>query len=170
MNDLKRKDLERNNLNLAEKLYLPEIAKGMFLVLKRMLQTPKMTRQYPEERWIPTGSYRGRPVLVVENGVERCVACGLCARVCPPIAITVQAAETPMNKEKERYPAVFEIDMLRCIYCGFCEEACPEEAIVMSKDYELVFQSQETGKLDKARLLITTEELSDRLEFVRDWK
>ena len=168
MNDISRKELERNNLTLAERLYLPEIAKGMGLVLKRMFQTPKLTRQYPEERWEPTGSYRGRPALVMENGVERCVACGLCARVCPPLAITVQASET--SGEKERFPAVFEIDMLRCIYCGFCEEACPEEAIVMSKDFELVFQSQNTGKMNKPRLLKSTEELKDRLEFLKSYK
>ena len=169
MNDTTRKEFELNNLTFLEKLYLPEIARGMGLVLKRMFQFPKMTRQYPEERWIPTGSYRGRPVLVTENGVERCVACGLCARVCPPIAITVQAAETTTD-EKERYPAVFEIDMLRCIYCGFCEEACPEEAIVMSKDFELVFQSPDKAKMNKARLLKPAKEINDRLNFIRNWK
>lgn len=168
MNDFTKKELERNNLTLLEKLYLPEIARGMGLVLKRMFQMPKFTRQYPEERWIPTGSYRGRPVLVTENGTERCVACGLCARVCPSVAITVQAAET--TDEKERYPAVFEIDMLRCIFCGFCEEACPEEAIVMSKDFEIVFQSHETAIMDKPRLLKSADELNDRLEFLKNWK
>jgi len=167
MNDIK-KNIEKHNLTLLEKLYLPEIARGMGLVLKRMFQTPKMTRQYPEERWIPTGSYRGRPVLVTDNGIGRCVACGLCARVCPSLAITVQAAET--TAEKERYPEFFEIDMLRCIYCGFCEEVCPEEALVLSKDFELVFQSRETAKMDKPRLLKTAAELSDRLDFIKEWK
>ena len=84
---------------------------------------PKFTRQYPEERWNPPSSFRGRPVLVEEEGVERCVACGLCARVCPALAIEVQASETELAKE--RYPVKFEINMLRCIFCGFCEEACP---------------------------------------------
>ena len=168
MNDTIKRNIEKNNLTFLEKLYLPEIARGMGLVLKRMFQTPKLTRQYPEERWIPTGSYRGRPVLVTENNVERCVGCGLCARVCPPLAITVQAAETPDGKE--RCPVVFEVDMLRCIYCGFCEEACPEEAIVMSKEFELVFQTRETAKMDKPRLLKSSEELSDRLNFVKNWK
>ncbi|MCK7520085.1 MAG: 4Fe-4S binding protein [Ignavibacteriales bacterium] len=61
---------------------------------------------------IHPASYRGRPVLVQEeNGVERCVACGLCSRVCPALAIEVQAAETEL--EKERYPEKFEINMLQ---------------------------------------------------------
>jgi NADH-quinone oxidoreductase subunit I len=168
MNDISKKELTRNNLTMLERLYVPEIAHGMWLVLKRMFQMPKLTREYPEERWIPTGSYRGRPVLVVENGMERCVACGLCARVCPSLAINIIAAET--KDEKERFPAVFEINMLRCIFCGFCEEVCPEEAIVMSKDYELVFQSQSGAIMDKPRLLTQKEVLKDRLEFINKWK
>lgn len=64
----------------------------------------------------------------------------------------------------------FEINMLRCIYCGFCEEVCPEEAIVMSKDYDLVFQSQEDAFMDKARLLKPVSELQDRLEYIRQYK
>ena len=168
MNDISKKELAKNNLTLLEKLYLPEIARGMWLVLKRMFEAPKPTLQYPEERWQPEKSYRGRPVLVKENGIERCVACGLCARVCPALAIAIKASST--KNEKERYPAEFEINMLRCIFCGLCEEACPEEAIVMSKDYELVFQSQESAFLNKEKLLKTTEELKDRLQFVKKCK
>lgn len=163
----KRKDSEAERLNLLERLYLPEIARGLAITLKQMFK-PKFTRQYPEERWEPTGSYRGRPVLVVENDVERCVACGLCARVCPAVAIEVQAAETAL--EKERYPERFEINMLRCIFCGFCEEVCPEEAIVMSKDYELTFESQADAIYGKDRLLTPISELRDRLEFLKDFR
>ncbi len=158
---------EAQRLTFWEKIYLPEIARGMGLTLRRMFE-PTFTRQYPEERWDPEGSYRGRPVLVLEEGGERCVACGLCSRVCPALAIEVRAAET--EDDKERYPEVFEINMLRCIYCGFCEEVCPEEAIVMSKDYELVFSSQEEGILGKEKLLVPVSQLQDRLEFLRQWR
>ncbi|MBI3260428.1 MAG: NADH-quinone oxidoreductase subunit I [Ignavibacteriae bacterium] len=158
---------EKDRLNFWEKLYLPEIARGLGLTLRQMFKKP-MTRQYPEERWEPTGSYRGRPVLVLEEDGERCVACSLCSRVCPALAIEVQAAET--TKEKERYPVKFEINMLRCIYCGFCEEVCPEEAIVMSKDYELIFTNQEDAILGKDKLLIPIAQLQDRLEFLRRFK
>ncbi len=165
MNNTKNTEVERRTF--WEKLYIPEIAKGLGLTLAEMFK-PKFTRQYPEERWEPLGSYRGRPVLVDDIGGERCVACGLCSRVCPALAIEVQADET--DKEKERYPIKFEINMLRCIYCGFCEEVCPEEAIVMSKDYELVFQSQEDAIMDKERLLVPVAQLQDRLEFLRQYK
>jgi NADH-quinone oxidoreductase subunit I len=126
---------------------------------------PKFTQQFPDERFEPPASFRGRPVLVAENGVERCVACGLCSRVCPSLAIEVQASET--ESIKERYPVKFEINMLRCIYCGFCEEVCPEEAIVMSKEYLLAFSSQEEAIFGKDKLLKSTDELHDRLEWLR---
>ncbi len=158
---------EHDRMTFWEKLYLFEIAKGMGITLRQMFK-PKFTRQYPEERWEPTGSYRGRPVLVLDEEGERCVACGLCSRVCPALAIEVQAGET--DKDKERYPLKFEINMLRCIYCGFCEEVCPEEAIVMSKDYELVFTNREDAILGKEKLLMPVSKLQDRLEFLREYK
>jgi len=158
---------EAQRMTFWEKLYLPEIARGMGLTFRELFK-PKFTRQYPEERFEPTGSYRGRPVLVKEEEGERCVACGLCARVCPALAIEVQAAET--ERDKERFPVKFEINMLRCIYCGFCEEACPEEAIVMSKDYDLVFQTQDEAILGKDKLGIPIAQLQDRLEFLRRFK
>jgi NADH-quinone oxidoreductase subunit I len=136
----------------------------MVLTFRQMFK-PKFTRQYPEERFNPQPSYRGRPVLVEEQGVERCVACGLCARVCPALAIDVQASETELPKE--RYPVRFEINMLRCIFCGFCEEACPEEAIIMSDEYEMVFFHPEDAVYGKDKLLMSTDRLKTRLDFLR---
>jgi NADH-quinone oxidoreductase subunit I len=157
----------KKDLNFFERIYIVEILKGMMLTLKHLFR-PKFTRQYPEEKFVPPPSYRGRPVLVMDNGKERCVACGLCSRVCPALAIQVQAAETV--DEKERYPALFEINMLRCIFCGFCEEVCPEEAIVMSKDYELVFTKYEDAIFGKDKLLVPAEQLKDRIEFIRQYR
>jgi len=165
MNNTKNTEAER--LNFWEKMYLPEIAKGLGITFKQMFK-PKLTRQYPEERPVLDGSYRGRPVLVLEEDGERCVACGLCSRVCPALAIEVQASETP--RDKERYPIKFEINMLRCIYCSYCEEVCPEEAIVMSQDYDLVFTAQEEAILGKDKLLVPIARLQDRLEFLRQYK
>jgi len=159
------KQVRQKDLSLLEKTYLPQIFGGLILTLKQMFK-PKFTRQYPEEKWSPPTSFRGRPVLVqAENGVERCVACGLCSRVCPALAIEVQASETP-TLEKERYPVKFEINMLRCIFCGFCEEVCPEEAIVMSDEYILTFNSQKEALYGKDRLLMSEKRLSKRLEFL----
>jgi len=158
--------IKNKDLNLFEKTYLPQIAKGMALTFSQMFK-PKFTRQYPEQKWETPSSFRGRPVLVQEdNGTERCVACGLCSRVCPALAIEVQANETEL--EKERYPEKFEINMVRCIFCGFCEEVCPEEAIIMSNEYELVFKSQEEAIFGKEKLLIPRKKLEKRLKFLKE--
>ena len=170
MNEVQKKPVKRRmkDLNFWEKIYIPEIIKGLSLTFRSMFR-PKFTMEYPEVKFEPPGSYRGRPVLVQEeSGVERCVACGLCSRVCPALAIEVQAAETEL--EKERYPEKFEINMIRCIYCGFCEEVCPEEAIVMSKDYELAFFKREEALFGKDKLLVPASKLEDRIKFLRQYK
>lgn len=156
------------SLNFLERIYFPEIFKGLWYTLKQMFQ-PKFTMKYPEERFDPPPIFRGRPVLVEDDGQERCVACGLCARACPPLAISMQASENS-DDPKERYPDFFEINMLRCIYCGYCEEVCPEEAIVMSKDYDLVFAVREEAVYDKSKLLVPKEELEGRLNYLREYK
>ena len=162
-------DFERERtLSFLERLYLPEIFKALWYTLKQMF-SPTFTMEYPEEKWDPPAIFRGRPVLVEDDGQERCVACGLCARACPPLAISMQASEKPEDP-KERYPEWFEINMLRCIYCGYCEEVCPEEAIVMSKDYDIVFESREEAVYDKERLLVPKEDLQERLDFLRTYK
>ncbi len=159
-----RKIIRKENLNIWQRMYVPEILKGIKLTLSQIFK-PRFTIQFPEERFKPDGSFRGRPVLVTENGIERCVACGLCSRVCPSLAIEVQASETELPKE--RYPIKFEINMVRCIFCGFCEEVCPEEAIVMSNEYLLAFTSQEEAIFGKEKLLKSTDELKERLEYLR---
>ena len=159
------KQVRTKDLNFFEKTYIPQILGGLVLTFKQIFR-PTFTRQYPEEKWTPPPSFRGRPVLVQNtDGRERCVACGLCSRVCPALAIEVQAAETEL--EKERYPEKFEINMVRCIFCGFCEEVCPEEAIVMSDEYILTFASQEEAVFGKDKLLMPKERLQKRLDFLK---
>lgn len=164
-----KKQIRKSDLNFFQRTYITEIFKGLSLTFRKIFQK-KFTRQYPEEKWIPPPSFRGRPVLVQEkNGTERCVACTLCARVCPALAIEIQADET-FEYSKERYPKKFEINMLRCIFCGFCEEVCPEEAIVMSQEFELVFSNQDEAIFGKDKLLVPKEKLQSRLEFLRQYK
>lgn len=160
----KGNDQERE-LNFWGKLYFPEIFKGMWFSFKHMFK-PTVTLSYPEEKPQLGPEFRGRPVLVAEDGKERCVACGLCARACPPLAISMQAAGLESDDPKERYPERFEIDMLRCIFCGFCEEVCPEEAIVMSPEYDMNFQDREDAVFAKDRLVVDKQQLKPRLDFL----
>jgi NADH-quinone oxidoreductase subunit I len=124
------------------------------------------TVQYPEQRVEFSNAFRGMPVLVqMDNGKERCVACGLCEWACPTDCITIYPAETA--DEIERYPGVFDIDMSRCMYCGLCEEACPEEAIVMSQNVEIGAFSRQGTLWHKADLLVPVAQLGKRLQHMR---
>lgn len=158
---------DERNLKWYHKLYFGQIFKGMAYTFGHMFR-PKVTLPYPEKKPVLGAEFRGRPVLVAEQGKERCVACGLCARACPPLAISMQGAELPAGTidHKERYPVTFEIDMLRCIYCGLCEEVCPEEAIVMSGEYDYNFRNRQDAIFGKDRLLKETTEVKPRLDFL----
>ena len=131
------------------------LIKGLALTFRHMFRR-KDTIQYPEEKHAFGPRYRGVPALVQDqDGREKCVACYMCQWVCPPLAITIEAAEYPPDHplhQIEKYPSTFEINMLRCIYCGLCEEACPEEAIFMSKTYVVVGHSRDLMIYDKAKL------------------
>lgn len=158
-------DPSERKLSFVHKLYYGEIFKGMAFSMKHVFRK-KVTLEYPEKKPVLGPEFRGRPVLVKEHNQERCVACGLCARACPPLAISMQAAET--TDPKERFPEMFEINMLRCIYCGFCEDVCPEEAIVMSQEYDYNFRTREEAIYGKDKLLMDAEQLAPRLKFLKE--
>ena len=94
-----------------------------------MFQKP-ITVNYPDEKVPMFPKYRGKQVLMRdENGLEKCVACGLCAVACPADAIYLEAAENDGTvMAGPRYASVYQIHKTRCIFCGYCEEACPVSA------------------------------------------
>jgi NADH-quinone oxidoreductase subunit I len=160
------KVLERPKLSIAQRLYLPELAKGLRITLGHARRTfrqitqkeQKFTMEYPEQRWdanLPE-YYRGAPALVIdEHGHERCVSCQLCEFICPPRAITITPGELPKDDsfaKVEKAPREFKIDMIRCIYCGMCEEVCPEQAIFLRKDYSITGVTRAEMVHDKKRL------------------
>src|SRR5947209_3364492 len=96
------------------------------------------TMSYPEERRPYPPGYRGMHRLVPrEDGKPRCVACYMCATVCPAQCIYIEAGEYPEDEQSaesrviEKFPTQFVIDELRCIVCGLCVDACPKDAIRM---------------------------------------
>ena len=117
--------------NWGDRLYLKAVGRGLKLSLGNLLGR-RAIREYPEAPGHMPPGHRGAPRLTRdERGRVRCVACHLCATVCPAACIHLEAAEAPWE-DREKYPRVFEIDMLRCVYCGLCAEACPAAAIDMS--------------------------------------
>jgi NADH-quinone oxidoreductase subunit I len=115
------------------------LVKGMSVTFGEML-SPTVTDNYPDEPPKFEQRFRGSHVLQRdENGMEKCVACFLCAAACPANCIYIEAAE---NTEKvrisggERYASVYNIDYNRCIFCGYCVEACPTDAITHGHGFE----------------------------------
>jgi len=100
--------------------------------------TGLFTIQYPEERRKLAERFRYIPILIyeAETGEDRCTACGICAKVCPPQCIWIVRAKDENGKPLTR-PAEFWIDTTICMNCGFCAEYCPFDAITMNHDYEI---------------------------------
>ena len=131
--------VSREPLTWWERMYLPEILKGMAITFSNIFKK-KPTINYPEKKRPFSPVFRGLQILNRdEEGREKCTACGLCAVACPAEAITMEAAERQPGEEhlykEEKYAAKYEINMLRCIFCGFCEEACPKDAIYLSETF-----------------------------------
>jgi NADH-quinone oxidoreductase subunit I len=180
LDKLRPKRVRRNlNLTLWEKLYVFEITRGMYITSKHFASNmlgfvfpPKgkkrsvFTVYYPEERVPLPPAYRGRPVLVMRgDGTAKCVACGLCEKMCPAGAISIVAGE---REGLVRYPEAYTLDMSRCVYCGYCEEVCPKEAIVMSSEYEGLAQRDRGNLLcSKESLLRSEESVKGRIEYIR---
>jgi len=111
------------------------------------------TIQYPEERISLPPRYRGRIILSRDpDGGERCVACYLCAVVCPVACIALQATQ---DESGRRYPEFFRINFSRCIFCGFCEEACPTYAIQLTPDLQMSEYQRPNLVYEKEDLLIS---------------
>ena len=156
--------VQRKELTLAERLYLPEVLRGLSLTFRKFFEKP-ITRQYPEQP-LPTDEVtRGQPRLVVkDDGNIACVSCGMCEIACPAYAITIDGGET--DRMIEREPKKFEIDMLRCILCGFCEEACPKDAIFMSNELELADYTRAGLVYDIEKLKRPKSALQKRIDYV----
>jgi NADH-quinone oxidoreductase subunit I len=178
------KVVSNKEMTLAEKIYLPAIAKGMSITLSHLFKKPA-TIKYPEQKREFAPVYRGWHVLKRdESGAERCTACGLCAVACPAEAITMEAAERKKGEEslyrEEKYAAVYEINMLRCIFCGLCEEACPKEAIFLTDrlvDVSINRNSMIYGKdllvegvEPSKRVDVTKRQTKEVVEFKKDKK
>ncbi len=121
------------------------VAQGMTITLKEMFQ-PSIVENYPDGPGPLKGAkfqerFRGMHVLQRdESGLEKCVACFLCAAACPSNCIYIEAAENTAETRvsgAERYARVYNIDYNRCIFCGYCVEACPTDAITHGHGFEL---------------------------------
>ena len=140
------------------------IAKGMSVTLREMF-APTVVENYPDGPGPMRGAvfqerFRGLHVLQRdENGLEKCVACFLCAAACPSNCIYIEAAENTAENRisgAERYAKVYNIDYNRCIFCGYCVEACPTDAITHGHGFELATFNASNLVYRKEQLLAPT--------------
>ncbi|PXF56063.1 MAG: hypothetical protein C4B57_01020 [Deltaproteobacteria bacterium] len=164
------KPVVKKEYTLGERIYLWEILKGLRLTWRHFVfnvrasfrpgpHTIPTCWQYPEDRTREISPvFRGEHMLQRDDkGREKCIACGMCAKICPAKCITIKKGKREEGEEDKyaakTYPASFEVDLLRCIFCGFCQEVCPKQAIVLSQNFELARYTREECILDKRRLL-----------------
>jgi len=125
--------------------------KGFAVTFKRLFQ-PKVTIEYPEEKREMGPRFRGLPSLRSdpETGEALCVACGLCARICPTTCLEMNVLP---SEEGDRELGEFILRSGRCMFCGLCAQVCPVDAITMSSEYEL-------SVLERDGLVYTKTELA----------
>ena len=97
---------------------------------------PERDHQYPEEKRHMAPRFRGLPSLRADpdTGEALCVACGLCARICPTSCLEMHVIP---SEEGDRELGEFILRSGRCMFCGLCSQVCPVDAITMSREYEL---------------------------------
>jgi NADH-quinone oxidoreductase subunit I len=139
--------------------YFKEIVSGFWSLLAGMAVTiryfvkPVVTVQYPRKKIQMSPAYRGYPQLILdpETKTHRCIACEMCARMCPSQLITVDGAKFPGEKQKRATKYIHEHQY--CSLCGLCTEVCPTSALEYSKEYRLVGFRREDSVLDHLILL-----------------
>ena len=137
-------------------LMLREFAIGFATTFKHIFKKP-ITVNYPDQKVPMFPKYRGKQVLMRdENGLEKCVACGLCSVACPADAIYLEAAEN--DGTRPGGPALRvglpdpqdALHLLRLLRGSLSRSS----AIFMGKDYELAVYSKDDFVWDKQDLLV----------------
>jgi len=137
-----------------------ELGSNRRIINQPLDQDGLLTIQYPEEKRLLPEAFRYIPMLIwdTERSEDRCTACGICAKVCPPQCIWIVRDSDEKGKPVTR-PSEFYIDAAVCMSCSFCVEFCPFDAIKMNHDYELAVYER------YPQLVYDMEELTVPIEY-----
>lgn len=78
-----------------------------------------------------------------------CVACTLCARVCPDNCIDVRAYDTGYERRVSRYDFFMEW----CCFCGLCQDICPTQTLTLAPSFDYVSTSRRDFLYDRRNML-----------------
>jgi len=92
------------------------------------------TRDFPKHNVEAAPNYRGR----IEYYSGKCVNCGMCIKVCSPMAITRTVEEVEGGEN-----ITYEFDLTSCTFCGMCQDFCSTKAIRLTEDYHMVAEDPE---------------------------
>lgn len=105
----------------------------------------RVTLEYPEQKQELNSNFRGRH----EFDFDKCIACGVCQRVCPANAITIIKQDNKLNS--------YIIDYNKCIFCGNCAFYCNTKAISMGNDYELATDNKDDLVVEFKKVKVTND-------------
>lgn len=107
------------------------------------------TVQYPAKPSPSPEGFRGKHVI----HFEKCIGCGLCAKVCPANAIKLEMKKRQIKVGKIVHQQVIHrissIDISKCVFCQRCEEICPTKAIELTREFDMAsnkFENLRVGK------------------------
>jgi NADH-quinone oxidoreductase subunit I len=119
------------------------VVSGFFSLLGGMRITivefwaPRVTLQYPDERWRMSDRTRGRVDMPLDpvSGAHKCTLCMMCVRACPNASLEIVVGKGADGKSRVLDKYIYKLST--CTLCELCVESCNFDAIRMSQDYEM---------------------------------
>jgi heterodisulfide reductase subunit A len=80
---------------------------------------------------------------------SRCNGCGDCVKVCPFMAVTLEARPADARALAKDRPPLAVVDALTCTGCGNCVSACPVKAAQVASSFDEQLEAQMASALSK---------------------
>ncbi len=106
------------------------------------------TGEQVELGW-PKGDGHREAIRCMRCQTHVCVACTLCARVCPDNCIDVAGHDTGFERRVERYDFMMEW----CCFCGFCQDVCPTQTLSLAADFDYAERERREFFYDREKML-----------------